>query len=189
MDSRDKERMRIYIGSHVRVLVRATGRRVEVELEGDELRHDILSFLLEEGSSEPGGLQAVDRLDQLRLPGEGDVSQRTRTPLGLHNQKRRCGKDMADTYCSAPSTSSITPAMMVITRPTAPRIWKKVPMRPSKVAALATSSPASPASVCIVCYMLATHEITMERPTRSCPRLTLEGLLCLFGYSGSFLCG
>ena len=91
MDSRDKERMRIYIGSHVRVLVRATGRRVEVELEGDELRVDVLALLLEKRGREARGLEPVDRVDQLRLPAGEDTDK-----AGLLADIATGGKDGAE---------------------------------------------------------------------------------------------
>ena len=139
------ERTRTHVGSHDGVRVRAAGRGVKVELESDELRKDVLPFLLEERGGEPCGLQAVDRLDQLRLPAGEDEAR-----LSVNIARGTIGRDDEErgmTYCSAPSTSSMMPAMMVITRPTAPRTLKKVPMRPIQIAALLTSSPTSPASV------------------------------------------
>ena len=56
------------LGCNVGVWARAAGRGVEVEPEEHDLGEDVHGLLLEERRREPRGLQAVDRVDQLRLP-------------------------------------------------------------------------------------------------------------------------
>ena len=80
-----------HVGGDGGVRVRAAGGSVEVELEGDELRVDVLALLLEKRGREARGLEPVDRVDQLRLPAGEDTDK-----AGLLADIATGGKDGAE---------------------------------------------------------------------------------------------
>ena len=59
---------RTHVASDDRVGHAATGRRVEVQLHGREVLHDIRRLLLKECGGETRGLQPVNSVDELLLP-------------------------------------------------------------------------------------------------------------------------